>query len=130
MFYVLAVIFLLAEQRPHSYAWLTRLSEARGLVYRCLVSTPSDIRLLALLERKSDVPKALEGAFKHLLDATPPSPKMVVDAATRLVECLYEPGGEGASSVAENTAVGKRKRDEESNDPSPRAPLQDRGQVT
>ena len=41
----------LAEARPRSPAWLERLPEARGLVYRCLVSTPSDTRLLELLER-------------------------------------------------------------------------------
>ena len=39
----------LAERRPSSAAWLGRLPEARGLVYRCVVSTPSDARLLAVV---------------------------------------------------------------------------------
>ena len=43
----------LAEARPLSDHWCSRMPEARRLVHRCIVSTPSDQRLLALLHRSN-----------------------------------------------------------------------------
>ena len=90
---------------------------------RMLMSAPTWKVLRMLQTRNADVPLELADDLKRLQQLEPPS--QLTRLAARLVERLYEPGGEGATAVKHTTAVGAKRKhegDKENHKPEDESP--------